>query len=76
MAAGSIFHHISFQSSIFHQISFRSTILQSLLSCLYNKKPKNILSSVSFIYLSLPDLTFVSDREGIDNPFIALGASV
>ena len=29
-----------------------------------------------FILLSLSDLTFVSDREGIDNPFIALGASV
>ena len=25
-----------------------------------------------FILLSLSDLTFVSDREGIDNPFIAL----
>ena len=27
------------------------------------------------VYLSLSDLTFASDREGIDNPFIALGAS-
>ena len=27
-----------------------------------------------FILLSLSDLTFVSDREGIDNPFIALVA--
>ena len=27
-----------------------------------------------FILLSLADLTFVSDREGIDNPFIALVA--
>ena len=26
-------------------------------------------------YLSLSDLTFASNREGIDNPFIALGAS-
>jgi hypothetical protein len=37
------------------------------------KNPKNILS---FVYLSLSDLTFAIDREGIDNPFIALGASV
>ena len=29
-----------------------------------------------FILLSLSDLTYVSDREGIDNPFITLGASV
>ena len=28
------------------------------------------------IYLSLSDLTFASNREGIDNPFIALGASL
>ena len=27
-----------------------------------------------FILLSLPDITFVSDREGIDNPFIVLVA--
>ena len=36
---------------------------------LYHKNTKNIILS----YLS--DLTFVSDREGIDNPFIALVAS-
>ena len=47
-------------------------ILQSLLSNLYNKNTKNIYF---IIYLSLSDLTFASDREGIDNPFIALGAS-
>ena len=35
---------------------------------LYHKNTKNIILS----YLS--DLTFVSDREGIDNPFIALVA--
>ena len=28
------------------------------------------------MYLSLSDLTFASNREGIDNPFIALGASL
>ena len=45
------------------------TILQSLLSNLYNKNTKSIT------LLSLLDLTFASDREGIDNPFIALVAS-
>ena len=43
-------------------------ILQSLFSNLYNKIPK------IFILLSLSDLTFVSDREDIDNPFIVLVA--
>ena len=52
----------------YYRISF--TILQYLLSNLYNKIPK------IFILLSLSDLTFASGREGIDNPFIALGASV
>ena len=40
------------------------------------KNPKIFYLLFSFIYLSLSDLTFASDREGIDNPFIALGASV
>ena len=35
---------------------------------LYHKNTKNIILS------SLSDLTLVSDREGIDNPFIALVA--
>ena len=43
-------------------------ILQSLLSIYIIKIPK------IFILLSLSDLTLVSDREGIDNPFIALVA--
>ena len=43
--------------------------LQSLLSNLYKKIPK------IFTLLSLLDRTFTTDREGIDNPFIALGAS-
>ena len=30
----------------------------------------------NLLYLSLSDLTIAIDREGIDNPFIALGASV
>ena len=49
-----------------HRISF--TILQSLLSNLYTKIPK------IFTLLSLLDLTFVSDCEGLDNPFITLVA--
>src|SRR3990170_4559700 len=40
------------------------------------KNPKIFYLLFSFIYLSLSDLTFASDREGIDNPFIMLGASV
>ena len=43
-------------------------ILQSLFSNHYEKIPK------IFILLYLSDLTFVSDCEGIDNPFIALVA--
>ena len=35
---------------------------------LYHENTKNIY----LIILSLSDLTFASDREGIDNPFIAL----
>ena len=57
---GSIFHHISFQS-IF--------TLQSLLSIFIIKIPKIL------ILLSLSDLTFASNREGIDNPLITSGAS-
>ena len=44
-------------------------ILQSLLFIYTTKIPK------IFILLSLSDLTFASNREGIDNPFIALDAS-
>ena len=43
-------------------------ILQSLLSNLYHKNTK------IFSLLSLSDLTLISDREGIENPFIALVA--
>ena len=61
---GSILHH-SFPSTCQFLSPF---ILQSLLSNLYDKIPK------IFTLLSLLDLTFASDREGIDNPFIALVA--
>ena len=50
----------------FIYITSRFTILLSLLSNLYKKIPK------IFILLSLSDLTFASDREAIDNLFIAL----
>ena len=61
MAPGSIFHHISLPIlSYFYYLYFTLH--------LYHKNTKNIILS----YLS--DLTLVSDREGIDNPFIALVA--
>ena len=63
MAPASLSYYIA---SLYYHISF--TILQSLFSNLYSKIPK------TFILLSLSDLTFASDREGIDNPFIALVA--
>ena len=43
---------------------FENLCLLSLFSYLF-----------SFVYLSLSDLTFASNREGIDTPFIALGVS-
>ena len=58
---GSIFHHINL-STLSYFPCFYFTLH------LYYKNTKNIILS----YLS--DLTFVSDREGIDNPFIALVA--
>ena len=44
--------------------------LQSLLSIYIIKIPKIFILSLSY----LSDLTLVSDREGIDNPFITLVA--
>ena len=49
-----------------------------------NQKTQKYLAAIyllllcfsTLLYLSLSDLTFASDREGIDNPFIMLGASV
>ena len=71
-APGSLFHYIAslfhISESRLHLACFQSTILQSLLSNLYIKNTKNIT------LLSLLDFTFASDREGIDNPFIALVA--
>ena len=46
--------------------------LHLYFSNIYHKNTKNIYFTV---YPSLSYLTFASDREGIDNPFIALVAS-
>lgn len=58
MAPGSIFHHISFQSTLFCNLYFLIYII---------KIPKIFILSY---YLS--DLTVASGREGIGNPFIVL----
>ena len=47
-------------------------ILQSLLSIYIIKIPKIFI----LLLLSLSDLTLVSDREGLHNPFIALVARI
>ena len=67
MAPGSIFHHINLPTlSYFYCFLFLLCIFISL----YHKNTKNIILS----YLS--DLTLVSDREGIDNPFYCVGCEV
>ena len=54
---------------IFRQQAIFITVYFAIFTFyLYHKNTKNIILS----YLS--DLTLVSDREGIDNPFIALVA--
>ena len=58
---GSIFYHISFQYILFCNLYFLIYII---------KIPKIFI----LLLLSLSDLTLVSDREGIDNPFITLVA--
>ena len=61
MALGSIFYHISFQSTFICIFTFPIYIIK-YQKCIY------------LILLSLLDLTLASGREGIDNPFIALVA--
>ena len=61
MAPGSIFYHISFQSTFICMFTF----------CIYIIKYQKY---IYLIILSLSDLTFASGREGIDNPFIVLVA--
>ena len=65
MAPGSIFIILI---SYYLVISFAFLLCFYFTLHLYHKNTKNIILS----YLS--DLTLVSDREGIDNPFIALVA--
>ena len=57
-----------------YNLSFRSTILAIFYFPIY--KPKNTKNIYFIVYLSLSDLTFASNHEGIDNPFIVLGASL
>ena len=59
MAPGSIFYHISFQSTLICIFIFWIYITR------YQKY-------IYLVILSLSDLTFASGREGIDNPFIVL----
>ena len=61
--------------SIFQHTCFRSTILQSFIFISINQRKQKYLVNFLF-YLSLSDVTFAIDREGIDNPFITLGATV
>ena len=63
MAPGSILYHISFQSTFICIFTFPIYIIK------YQKY-------IYLIILSLSDLAFASDREGIDNPFIALVARI
>ena len=64
MAPGSTLHHISLTSTILIYYLFCN-----LYFPIYTTKIPKI-----FTLLSLLDLTFASDCEGIDNPFIALVA--
>ena len=65
MAPGSIFHHIDLPLTSYFWCRFYFALFSLHL---YHEIPKNIILS----YLSY--LTFVSDREGIDNPFTVLVA--
>ena len=65
MAPGSIFHHINLPTTSYFWRRFYFALFTFHL---YHKNTKNSILS----YLS--DLTLVSDREGLDNPFITLVA--
>ena len=65
MAPGPIFHHINLPSTN----SFWRRLVCNLYFPIYIIKIPKI-----FILLSLSGLTFISDREGTDNPFIMLVA--
>ena len=68
MAPGSTFHHINFRSTIL--VSYLLS-LQSFTFCSINQTYKNITLPLSISIRS----HFENNREGINNPFIALGAS-
>ena len=73
MAPGSIFHHISFYFPLY---KFPIYYFATFYFPIYKPKiPKMFTLPFVYFHLSLLDLTFASNREGIDNPFIALGAS-
>ena len=65
-APGSIFHHIIFLSTYY----FYRLLFCNLYFPIYTTKIPKI-----FALLSLLDLTFASDREGINNPFCELQGS-
>ena len=69
MAPGSTFHHVSFRSTIL--VSY----LLSLQSFTFHSR-KQKYQKYYFYRLSIYIRShFANNREGIDNPFIALGAS-
>ena len=59
--------------AISYHICFQSTFICIFTFCIYIRKYQKY---IYLILLSLLDLTFASGREGIDNPFIALVASL
>ena len=59
---------------LIYNISFRFTI-SAIFYFPINLQIKNTKNIYFTVYLYLSDLTFASGREGVDNPFIALGAS-
>ena len=65
MALGSIFYHIIFRST-------KPKTQKYLAEFFYFYF---VLHFSNLLYLSLSDLILTSDHEGIDNPFITLGAS-
>ena len=81
--AGKVYAKVNIPST--HHIKFHILAFTLLVICLsfssppllkrFYKNYKNIYFIFCLVYLSLSYLTFASDREGIDNPFIALGAS-
>ena len=65
MAPGSVSYYIASLLFTSHLVYYFAIFIFQSIQQKYQK---------IFILLSLLDLTFASDREGIDNPFIALVA--